>query len=142
MKIYRTDTIGEYSNRENALESLKTYPDAKIWPIGNVRIFKGVSIPCKPSAWLVTIRREFSHDLDLSAKQIAKLLPTWAKPHFPRSIGDKVTAFYKANDKVVTGLHHSGFVVGSDEFHEWQETQPDCFRQTRDYLRGKYEHRI
>lgn len=78
----------------------------------------------------------------LTDKQVAKLLPAWAKPHRPRSIGDKVTAFYKANDRVVTGLHHSGFIVGSDEFYEWQETQPDCFRQTRDYLQNKYEHRI
>lgn len=136
MKIYRVDVLAESADQSEVRSLRLTYPDAIAWCVS------GADGYTKDAQFKVTTRREFLHDMDLSAKQIAKLLPAWAKPHFPRSIGDKVTTFYKANAKVVTGLHHSGFIVGSDEFLEWQETQPDCFRQTRDYLQNKYEHRI
>ena len=86
-----------------------------------------------PSLGWLHVRGEFLRDHHIDGKTLAKLLPSWAKFKKPANLGPKVTAFYAENDKVVTRLHRSGFIVGSDEFYEWQETQPDPFRSCRLY---------
>lgn len=87
----------------------------------------------KVQGYCLTRRVEFSHDHYIDGKTLARLLPAWAKFKKPANIGPKVTAFYAENDKVITRLHHSGFIVGSDEYHDWTETQPDPFRACRLY---------
>lgn len=122
MKIYRVVVLSESTDRIGVKLLRATHPDAIAWPIDNRR-FK------------VTIRREFLHDLELTPKQIAKMLPAWAKACMrkPKSIGDQVTAFYARNDKVKIQPHQCGDAIGSDAYYKWLETQPDPFRASRLY---------
>ena len=126
MKIYRIDTLVSDCCYESAQHTQRHYPTSMIWPVKTEKF-------AREKLYCVTIRREFSHDLQLSDKQVAKMLPAWAKKCMASSptIGHKVTAFYALNNKVVTDC--SGLVVGSDEYYDWLETQPDPFRSTRNY---------
>jgi len=77
-------------------------------------------------------RCEFLRDHHIDGKTLARLLPSWAKPKKPKSIGHLVSAFYAENDKVVTD--HS-ICVGSDD---WLIAQDDPFRAAHLHLFDKY----
>lgn len=95
----------------------------------------GCYIPLTDSkTWQVAERGEFLRDWHLDGKALLRLLPAWAKCKNPPSIGAKVTAFYAVNSKVVTGIHQSGCIVGSEGYYDWLETQPNPFRGTDEYL--------
>jgi len=87
----------------------------------------------------VSFRGAFLRDHHIDGKTLARLLPSWAKHKPIKSIGPQIKAFYAKNDKVI--CDRSGPVVGSDEWHEWQETQPDPFRATRLYRQSRGELR-
>ena len=126
MKIYRTETICADAKHLIIAEDIAANCGGYVSIVG-----EGLN-----RKYAVLIRREFLREWHVEGKALLKLLPAWAKHHVPRNIGVKVTEFYALNEKVVTRLHHSGFVVGSPEFHDWQETQPDPFRSADAYRRA------
>ena len=149
MKIYRTRVIARGLTGEQATRMLARCPGLGFEPCGIVSIrddaaiYRGIGGLIKywprhtnVAAFNLTRRCEFIREWHLDGKALLKMLPEWAKHHVPRNIGVKVTEFYALNDKVVTRLHHSGFVVGSPEFYDWQETQPDPFRSADAYRRA------
>lgn len=135
MKIYKLETLSDCASVSEAAWYRETYPTCYVRAL--------VNGSGKPTGdYQVTMRGTFLREDILTDKQVAKLLPAWAKPDFgPRNIGAKVTAFYAANANVVTGLHESGFIVGSDEYADWLETQPDPFRGTMMYRQSLGELR-
>ena len=65
-------------------------------------------------------------------RNLMRLLPAWAKVTPSRGIGDKVAAFYRQNEQVVTDM---SIVVGTEE---WRLTQEDPFRAAHLHLFEKY----
>lgn len=135
MKIYRVKVLAESTDYHSAKNIVADNPGAIAWPIlaDGFKGIKGLS-----RRFRVTLRESFSHNLELTDKQTAKMLPLWAKQAMrkPKSIGDQVAAFYAENAKVVTDM--SGAWVGSDEWLEAQELLPCPFRATRQYLESRY----
>ena len=124
MKIYRLQTIWPCLLLSTAQFKVTLHPGSRIEPLPGSYCFR------------VVIRREFLRDHHIDGKTLARLLPAWAKAKKLPSMGAKVTAFYAENDKVI--CDRSALVVGSDEWHELQETLPDPFRATRRYMAEKY----
>lgn len=83
-------------------------------------------------AYTVTRRCEFLREEVLDGKTLARLLPSWAKPKKPKSIGHLVSAFYAENEKVVTDM---SICVGSDD---WLIAQDDPHRAAHYHLFQKY----
>lgn len=128
IRIYKTRTIMADVSFETMRAALKDNPEfrAEILETRDYRDYR----------YRVFVREELDREIELTAKQTAKMLPSWAKHKPIRGIGDKVTAFYRENNKVACDC--TGLVVGSDEWHEWMETQPDPFRASRLYLESKF----
>ena len=125
MKIYRLHTISK---------GVHSYHMA----LGIAADNPGSNVNCiKPGVeYSVLMRAEFVREFHLEGKALLKMLPAWAKAKFPPSIGHKVTAFYAINNKTITQMHVCGFPVGSDEYHDWVETQPDIWRSVDVYRRS------
>jgi len=151
MKVFKTKVIargltGEQVNRLRRLDSTLGFAlDSEVSIIDHTRRPKSSwsdkGYDYRAGDWhnnwrtvqgyCLTRRVEYSHEHHIDGKTLARLLPAWAKAKNPPNIGAKVTAFYAANNKVI--CDRSGPVVGSDEWHELQETLPDPFRSTRLY---------
>lgn len=125
MKIYRLQTIWPALSLDVAQFKVTLHPGSHVQQV----TFQQYG----PNLYAVVRRAEFLREHHIDGKTLARLLPSWAKHKKLPNIGAKVTAFYAENDKVVTRLHHSGFVVGSDDYADWLETQPDPFRSCREY---------
>lgn len=65
MKIYKVEVLAEAANKDEVALLRAKYPECQAWPL-EVKWY-----PC----WKVTRRLELSHTTELSAKQIAKMLP-------------------------------------------------------------------
>ena len=128
MKIYRLQTIWPCLPLAAAKFKVTLHAGSRIEPLPHEEYM--------PRYFRVVVRREFLRDHHIDGKTLARLLPAWAKPKKLPSMGAKVTAFYAENNKVI--CYRSAIVVGSDEWHELQETLPDPFRATRRYMVEKY----
>ena len=152
MKIYRTRVIARGLTGEQAARMLSRCPGVGIESTGCAKRVRGEyargyyglrhyqtwdTVP----TFNITRRCEYLREWHLEGKALLKMLPAWAKKCMASSptIGHKVTAFYALNNKVVTDC--SGLVVGSDEYYDWLETQPDPFRSTRNYRQSLGELR-
>lgn len=129
MKIYQVETLSECASKREVEWFKATYPTCYAYAIKD-------SFGKFTGDYRVTMRGEFIREHHIDGKTLARLLPAWAKPKKLPSMGAKVTAFYAENNKVI--CDRSALVVGSDEWHELQETLPDPFRATRRYMAEKY----
>lgn len=124
LKIYRLQTLWPCLTLEAARFKATLQPGAKIEPLEPPKY--------GPQFYRLTIRREFLREHHIDGKTLARLLPAWAKPKKPKSIGHLVSAFYAENSKVVTDY---SVVVGSDE---WLIAQDDPHRAAHYHLFQKY----